>query len=226
MRIAFLLLAAIAAVVIYAGAEKPTATSGAEAGASARLEAGLDRLKTALLGDGDTPKAALELVQQVGGAKVEKDVVAKITDAITKSRQAAVSEGVAPIPPAIRRRLDGFFPRPMLDRVRYRVGWGDARPKPPLAPLFLLPSTKAMTLGDVIIFRDDATAEDIRIWVHELGHVQQYDRWGVEAFAKRYAEDFQAVEDDAWAVFDRYDAWARERGRLAATGYEPVQATP
>lgn len=226
MRIAFLLLAVIAAVVVLSGGWKPAAKSVPEPVSSTRLEEGLGRLKAAVLGDGTTIATAFELAQQVGAATVEKDGVAKIAEAIAASRQAAVNAGLAPIPPSIRLRLEGFFPQPMLDRVHYRVGWGDVRPKPPLAPLFLIPSTKAMTLDDVIVFRDEATAADIRIWVHELGHVEQYARWGVDGFAQHYATDFQAVEDDAWTVFDRFDAWARERGRLAATGYAPAAATP
>ncbi|MCW5700914.1 MAG: hypothetical protein KIT00_13850, partial [Rhodospirillales bacterium] len=44
---------------------------------------------------------------------------------IRASRDAAIKEGVRPIPPAMRARLSGFFPDTLLDRVRYRVGRGE-----------------------------------------------------------------------------------------------------
>jgi len=223
MRIALLLLAAIVVAVVVADGSEPASPVDGEA-SQARVHADVERLKSALLGDDAALTRTFELAQHAALDSAAKQATPTVVAAISASRKAALDAGTEPIPPAILRRLTGFFPKAMLDTVRYRVGWGDARPQPPLAPLFLVPSTKAMTLGEIVVFRDTTAAADIRIWVHELGHVQQYERWGIEGFARRYVEDFQAVEDDAWAVFDRYDAWARERGRLAATGYEPAPA--
>src|SRR5690554_3238221 len=43
---------------------------------------------------------------------------------IEQSRDAALHEGVAPIPAAIRAKLEGYVPSAALDRVRFRVGGG------------------------------------------------------------------------------------------------------
>lgn len=223
MRITFVLLTAIVVAIAVAVGNEPASPVVGEA-SQTRVHADVERLKAALLGDDAALTRTFQLAQNAALDTAAKQATPTVVAAIKASRKVALDTGTEPIPPAILRRLTGFFPKSMLDTVRYRVGWGDARPQPPLAPLFLVPSTKAMTLGEVVVFRDATAAADIRIWVHELGHVQQYERWGVDDFARRYVENFQAVEDDAWAVFDRYDAWARERGRLAATGYEPVPA--
>ena len=44
-----------------------------------------------------------------------------------------------------------------------------------------------MTLGDVVLFKTEQMAEtDLKVWAHELTHVMQYQRWGIEGFAERY----------------------------------------
>ena len=69
----------------------------------------------------------------------------------------------------------------------------------------------AMTLGEVIVFRDETRArEDTKLWAHELTHVMQYERWGIEGFAERYLEDSEAVEQEARDNADRYVRWSRQ----------------
>ncbi|NJO67843.1 MAG: DUF4157 domain-containing protein [Rhodospirillales bacterium] len=192
----------------------------------ASLDDGWQQLTQAMFGDEATLPMALQILRQVAGETAAKDAVPALTNALKRSQEAVIEAGTEPIPSRIRRKLDGFFAEELLDRVRYRIGWPQANARAtnsaaPLAPLFLVPRIKAMTLPDIIVFRDSATANDIRIWVHELGHIQQYDRWGVEGFAERYVADFNGVEAEAWAVFDRFDTWARDQGRLSATDYEP-----
>lgn len=128
---------------------------------------------------------------------------------IRTSRATALTQGVAPIPADLKAELKGFFPEARLDKVRFRVGgeqdWSLQ------GNLLAMPSTKAITLDDVIVFRDDKTARDLRIWAHELAHVEQYERWGIDGFARRYLVDFRTIEADAWTVADRFEAWRRAR---------------
>lgn len=137
--------------------------------------------------------------------------------ALTEARAQAIADGVSPIPLDMRRRLEGFYPAALLDAVRYRVGWG--KETPPLGAMLRLESVRAMTFGNVVVFASPEVAQNPRIWVHELAHVQQYQRWGVDGFAEHYLRDPQGVEDEAWEAFDRFDTWARAQGRIAATGY-------
>lgn len=102
----------------------------------------------------------------------------------------------------------------LLNRVRYRTGWGQRRTVE--SGLFRLSDARALALVDVLVFRDDAVAADPVIWAHELAHVQQYDQWGPREFARRYLRDPGAIESDAWVVAARYTMWALQEGRLSA----------
>jgi Domain of unknown function (DUF4157) len=57
----------------------------------------------------------------------------------------------------------------------------------------------AVTVEDIVVFRTDAQAADPCLWAHELVHVQQYERMGVEAFAALYATRFDELENPAYA---------------------------
>lgn len=115
---------------------------------------------------------------------------------IIASRSDVMRGGVSPIPAAIRARLAGHFPDALLDRVRYRVGIGNDLALPSNA---FRANAAAITLDDVIAFRADAGATDAHLWAHELTHVQQYQRWGVRGFARRYTLDHDGVEREAEA---------------------------
>jgi hypothetical protein len=115
---------------------------------------------------------------------------------IARSRDDIGADRAAPIPPSIRAELAPFFPPELLDEVRYAVGWGDELMLPALS--FRYGEAHAITLDDLIVFR---TAEDalgnLVLWAHEVAHVDQYRRWGLEEFARRYVVDHRAVEDEA-----------------------------
>ncbi|MGV8861715.1 MAG: eCIS core domain-containing protein, partial [Pseudomonas sp.] len=73
------------------------------------------------------------------------------------------------------------------------------------------PDVGAVTLIDIILFRDAQTAEQsIALWAHELKHVQQYQEWGVDGFAQRYTQDFNAVEAPAYAIQAEVKRFVRE----------------
>ena len=114
---------------------------------------------------------------------------------IASERDAAKGQGVEPIPPAIRASLEGYVPKRILDRVRWREGASElSMPQ----NMIRFGDATAVTLDDVIVFRKGATAlEDPRFWAHELKHVMQFEEWGVEGFAARYLSDYHAVENEA-----------------------------
>lgn len=123
---------------------------------------------------------------------------------ILASRDDAIKAGVQPIPTDIRARLKGHFPEDLLTRVRYRVGTGRDFT---LQTRAFKGNAAAITLGEVILFRPDAKGEaEVRLWAHELIHVQQYARWGVRGFARRYTLDHLGIEREAEAGEARYAA--------------------
>jgi hypothetical protein len=126
---------------------------------------------------------------------------------IQSARETAIANGVKPAPPQIHRALLGYFPDAILRKVRYASGQADSITIPGLALTY--GHIDAVTLGDVILFRDDHAARtDAKLWAHELTHVMQYERWGIDGFAMRYLQDYDAVEQEARANADRYVTWS------------------
>lgn len=118
-----------------------------------------------------------------------------LSDWIIRSRDSAIAQGVSPIPADIRAALEGYVPASILERVRWRVGGGEASLQGQLLRFGYAP---AVTLDHVVIFEREANAlNDPKLWVHELRHVMQYAEWGVTEFAARYLRDYEAVEKEA-----------------------------
>jgi hypothetical protein len=115
---------------------------------------------------------------------------------IASERDAAKEQGVEPIPASIRAALAGYVPEAVLDRVRWREGASElSLPQ----NVIRFGDTPAVTLDDVIVFRERRTAlEDPTIWAHELKHVMQFKEWGIDSFSMRYLSDSGAVEQEAW----------------------------
>jgi hypothetical protein len=119
-----------------------------------------------------------------------------LADWITRSRDAAIHQGVAEIPPSIRAMLAGYVPDATLDRVRWRTGGAGAMSIQ--QNVFAFGDVPAVTLDYVIVFSEEKAAlEDPKLWAHELKHVMQFAEWGVAGFASRYLRDDAAVENEA-----------------------------
>lgn len=122
-----------------------------------------------------------------------------LADWLLRSRDAALAEGVQPMPPVIRQQLLAYYPSQLLDAARYKVGSNDQRGA--ATAMLQNPDIRAVTLVDIIVFRtQQAALNDVALWAHELKHVEQYQQWGVQAFALRYTRDFGAVEAPAYDV--------------------------
>jgi hypothetical protein len=130
-----------------------------------------------------------------------------LTALIQTTRETAIAGGVKPLPPQMHRALLGYFPDAILRKVRYAGGHADAIEVPGLALEY--GHIDAITLGDVILFREERAARtDAKLWAHELTHVMQYERWGIDGFASHYLQDYDAVEREARDNADRFVAWS------------------
>jgi hypothetical protein len=144
---------------------------------------------------------------------------------IEASRVNAINAGVFAVPPQIRPQLRLTFSDAFLDQVRFRVGQGNEFSLQ--ANAFRFGDAAAITLGDVIVFASWADASDPALWAHELGHVDQYARWGVLDFAKRYVRDHQAIEDEAVQVSQQWLAASQTFGRFGnASTIQPAPQLP
>ena len=129
---------------------------------------------------------------------------------IGMARQDAIADGVRPIPVTVYRSLLGYFPADLLQKTRFAVGGARSLTLPALA--FSYGDATAMTLGEVVLFKSDRQAEtDLKVWAHELTHVMQYQRWGIDGFADRYVRDSGGVEQEAIDNANRFMGWHEGR---------------
>lgn len=125
---------------------------------------------------------------------------------IETAREQAIADGVKPLPPSVYRGLLGYFPPTLLQKARFGSSGASRIALPALA--FSYGDAAAITLGDVILFRDERAAQtDLKLWAHELTHVMQYQRWGMDGFAAHYVEDSGGVEREAYDNADRFMQW-------------------
>jgi len=130
--------------------------------------------------------------------------------ALQQARDTAAAGTVQPIPLHIRAQLEPYYDFQVLDAVRYKVG--DQQALDSANAVLQNPDVNAVTLIDIIVFRNEADAQDnVALWAHELHHVQQYQQWGVAEFARRYSRDFNAVEDPAYEIQTKVSKALRER---------------
>ena len=96
------------------------------------------------------------------------------------------------VPPEMARRLLILgVPEQFVSRARWSNNWRA------VDTVFSM-DARAMCLQDVIVFRDlQDVYNDVALWVHELKHLEQYDRLGLERFAAEYTVNRQTYENEA-----------------------------
>ncbi|MFN6924260.1 MAG: DUF4157 domain-containing protein [Tabrizicola sp.] len=143
------------------------------------------------------PTAALETGYEIAATALARALVA--------SRDAAWEQGTEPMPPHIRQALLAWYPAALLDSIEYRVGAPEDGSVQSLALRY--GDATAVTAIDTIIFRNASDAENnLALWGHEVKHVEQFRRWGLMDFARRYVRDHAAVEAEAYAIGDAIKA--------------------
>jgi hypothetical protein len=168
-----------------------------------------DQIGSDQLGSGQIGPVQIGTVQ-AGPALVDYAATA-LTHLIEAARQQAIADGVRPIPAIVYRALLGYFPPALLQKARFASGRANTLTLPALA--FTYGDGVAVTLGEVVLFKTEQSAQsDLRLWAHELTHVMQYQRWGINGFAERYVRDSSAVEREAIDNANRFMAWEAHRG--------------
>ncbi|HLQ20050.1 MAG TPA: DUF4157 domain-containing protein [Tabrizicola sp.] len=137
------------------------------------------------------PQAALDTGYEIAATA--------LANALVASRDAAWAQGTEPMPPHIRQALLAWYPAPLLDSIEYRVGAPEDGSVQSLALRY--GEANAVTAVDTIIFADAWEAQnDVALWGHEVKHVEQFQRWGLMDFARRYVRDHEGVEAEAYAI--------------------------
>ena len=100
----------------------------------------------------------------------------------------------------------GFYPASLLDNVRYRVGQGHELSVQ--ANSIRFGDAVAVALIDTIVFADQWDAQNnVVLWAHELRHIDQYRRWGLTDFGKRYVRSYRRVEEEAENAEREFNSW-------------------
>jgi hypothetical protein len=150
-----------------------------------------------------------------GGAidplRVPTEVVVETTAPILKnlilaSRQEAFNRGTWALPPQVIQEFSGFYAPDVL-AVQWGIGGGNDLSIQ--ANSFRYGDRAAIVLDTVVVFRsmNDASVSNLRLWAHELAHVEQYRAWGIDNFTKRYIRDFNAVEAEADRRANEFISW-------------------
>lgn len=146
---------------------------------------------------------------------------------IQGSRDTAVGTS-KPIPRHIRNQLTGYIREDVLNKAKYKVGDNGILNLAGLSIAYgdriFGSDVTAVALIDVIVFRNNADANDPALWAHELTHVQQFTDWGVLDFGKRYARNAGSVEEYAYAVQNNFWSWNANRRTPQSVPSVPVPA--
>lgn len=168
------------------------AATAAARSARVQTEAPPSRSSSAVSGkltaQAEPPRDLTEMVKEKGSQV--------LAQAIIYLRDLALQDA-KPIPLEVQVKLAPFFPASLLEKVRYSIAWN---PLVRSALRELIETDRyslAFTLDDVIVFADEGGVDDLWLWAHELTHVQQYARWGVETFARFYIDNHRQVEKEA-----------------------------
>lgn len=128
-----------------------------------------------------------------------------VANAIVSARNAALESGTNPIPPSVRERLRRWYVDDVLDMIRWNAHH-DLLDGLVQQFALVVSDYDAITLINVIVFRNEADANDIALWGHELFHVVQYRDWGLFEFARKWTTNRNGVEDPAYARQDEVKA--------------------
>lgn len=121
-------------------------------------------------------------------------VLSPILDvSIRHSRKKALQDDPRAIPDNVRSALKPFFDKDALDRVRWTV----SSDRPTLDTLIAsaFPRYRALTLGDTIVFMNEADSQDVGLWTHEMFHVEQIRKMGgTSRFSRVYLASWAEIE--------------------------------
>jgi hypothetical protein len=123
-----------------------------------------------------------------------------------------------PIPMDIANSLRQMGVNPgAIARAKYSTDWGAAANGTIHQLLLGNGMAVAVTLEDIIVFRDGRSVGDLALWAHELKHVEQYSQMGVRGFAQRYVADHNSLEGPGYAEQHRVDNLVASSGQSASS---------
>ncbi|MFC3310688.1 eCIS core domain-containing protein [Blastomonas aquatica] len=106
--------------------------------------------------------------------------------------------------------LAPYFDAELLKTVRWTIGTGRIDLGTFLTERYM--DEGAVALNRQVVFSSERLTENVWIWAHELAHVEQYRRMGINRFAAAYISDWQAIEREATDRANAVTAAIRKAG--------------
>lgn len=136
----------------------------------------------------DEPGTSLALLK----AAVNDACAPVLSAVIRHSRDEAIRDGARPLPPRLRRQLARYFDDAVLEKTRWTIA--DDRIGIDTVLAWSVPHYHAVTLDHVIVFFDEEASRKQSIWLHELSHVEQYRKIGLDRFSRHYVANWRKLE--------------------------------
>ncbi|MCG6119397.1 MAG: DUF4157 domain-containing protein [Blastomonas sp.] len=133
-----------------------------------------------------------------------------LAQAIRHAEAQAARAGARPIPAPMVEILTPYFDAELLKSVRWTIGAGRIDLGTFLTEQYM--DEGAVALNRQVVFSSERLTENVWIWAHELAHVEQYRRKGVNGFAAAYIADWQAIEREATDRANQVTAAIRKAG--------------
>lgn len=133
-----------------------------------------------------------------------------LAQAIRHAEAQAASADAKPIPADIVKTLAPHFSPEVLQSVRWSTGNGRIDLGTFLTEQYM--DEGAVALNRQIVFSSERLTRNIWIWAHELAHVEQYRRMGVNRFAAAYIADWSKIEREATDRANKVTAAIRKAG--------------
>lgn len=133
-----------------------------------------------------------------------------LAQAIRHAEAQASRAGAKPVPDAMAKVLAPYFAPELLSSVRWTIGAGRVDLGTLLTEKYM--DEGAVALNRQVVFSSERLTRNVWIWAHELAHVEQYRRMGVNRFAAAYVADWSAIEREATARANAVTAAIRKAG--------------
>lgn len=143
------------------------------------------------------------LVQR--SARITAPVLAQ---AIRHGEAQASRAGSRQLPAPMKELLAPHFSQDILSSARWTVGRGRVDLGTIITEQFM--DEGAIALNRQIVFSSERLTENVWMWAHELAHVEQYRRLGINGFAAAYIADWRAIEREATLRADEVTAAIRK----------------
>jgi hypothetical protein len=138
--------------------------------------------------------------------RAPEDVSAGATGAAIRYSRDRARSGSRPLPHWVRSVLAPFFSADILANAQYSYDWGAAQNFTVQQPTLASGNYNAISLIDTIVFRGQTLQsrngdfdleqpgwQSIYLWAHEITHLEQYKRLGVEEFARWMIRDYTGL---------------------------------